>query len=289
MPELPEVEVVKKSLINKMQNLIVKAIKINDGRLRYKIDRNKMKKIVGLKFKKISRRSKYLLFFFNKDIVMLVHLGMTGKFFFVNSKKSKLKTSFYYDINENKDQRHDRVIFDLSNNQKLIYNDIRKFGFIKFIKQNDLEQNVHLHHLGPEPLSTKFNVRYFKNYILGKGRNIKNLLMDQKFTAGLGNIYVNEILFFSGIKPNKEIKELTDNEIKKIILFTKKVIKKAIILGGSSIRDFSSSSGKMGSFQQQFNVYGKKGKKCIKRNCRGIIIKIIISNRSTFYCDKCQK
>ena len=131
MPELPEVEVVKKSLINKMQNLIVKAIKINDGRLRYKIDRNKMKKIVGLKFKKISRRSKYLLFFFNKDIVMLVHLGMTGKFFFVNSKKSKLKTSFYYDINENKDQRHDRVIFDLSNNQKLINNDIRKFGFIK--------------------------------------------------------------------------------------------------------------------------------------------------------------
>tara|TARA_B100000242_G_scaffold85432_1_gene57076 strand:+ start:125 stop:994 length:870 start_codon:yes stop_codon:yes gene_type:complete len=289
MPELPEVEVVKKSLINKMQNLIVKAIKINDGRLRYKIDRNKMKKIVGLKFKKISRRSKYLLFFFNKDIVMLVHLGMTGKFFFVNSKKSKLKTSFYYDINENKDQRHDRVIFDLSNNQKLIYNDIRKFGFIKFIKQNDLEQNAHLHHLGPEPLSTKFNVRYFKNYILGKGRNIKNLLMDQKFTAGLGNIYVNEILFFSGIKPNKEIKELTDNEIKKIILFTKKVIKKAIILGGSSIRDFSSSSGKKGLFQQQFNVYGKKGKKCTKNNCRGIIIKIIISNRSTFYCAKCQK
>ena len=113
--------------------------------------------------------------------------------------------------------------------------------------------------------------------------------MDQKFTAGLGNIYVNEILFFSGIKPNKEIKELTDNEIKKIILFTKKVIKKAIILGGSSIRDFSSISGKRGSFQQQFNVYGKKGKKCTKNNCRGIIIKIIISNRSTFYCAKCQK
>ena len=272
-----------------MKNLIVKAIKINDGRLRYKIDRNKMKKIVGLKFKKITRKSKYLLFFFNKNIVMLVHLGMTGKFFFVNSKKSKLKTSFYYDINENEDQKHDRVVFDLSNNQKLIYNDIRKFGFIKFVKRNDLDQNVHLQHLGPEPLGAKFNVRYFKNYILGRERNIKNLLMDQKFISGLGNIYVNEILFYSGIKPNKEIKELTNNEIKKIILFTKKVIKKAIILGGSSIRDFSSSSGKRGSFQQQFNVYGKKGKKCIKRNCRGIIIKIIISNRSTFYCDKCQK
>ena len=103
MPELPEVEVVKKSLINKTQNLIVKAVKINDGRLRYKIDRNKIKKIIGLKFKKISRRSKYLLFFFNKDVVMLVHLGMTGKFFFVIRKRTIYKTSFYYDINEDKD------------------------------------------------------------------------------------------------------------------------------------------------------------------------------------------
>jgi formamidopyrimidine-DNA glycosylase len=155
MPELPEVEVVKRSLVNKTHNLIVKAVKINDGRLRYKIDRNKIKKIIGLKFIKISRRSKYLLFFFNKDIVMLVHLGMTGKFFFVNQKKKKYKTSFYYEINEDKDKKHDRVIFNLSNNQKLIYNDIRKFGFIKFIKRTNLSQNPHLKHLGPEILSNK--------------------------------------------------------------------------------------------------------------------------------------
>ena len=135
MPELPEVEVVKRSLINKTQNLIVKAVKIKDGRLRYKIDRSKIKKIIGLKFKKISRRSKYLLFFFNKDVVMLVHLGMTGKFFFINRQKTKYKTSFYYNINEDKDKKHDRIIFNLSNNQKLIYNDIRKFGFIKFLKE----------------------------------------------------------------------------------------------------------------------------------------------------------
>ena len=195
MPELPEVEVVKRSLTNKTQNLIIKAVKINDGRLRYKINRNKIKKIIGLKFKKISRRSKYLLFFFNKDIVMLVHLGMTGKFFFVNRKSKKYKTSFYYEIDEEKDNKHDRIIFDLSNNQKLIYNDIRKFGFIKFINRLNLDQNIHLKHLGPEPLSAKFNIGYFKNYIKGKERTIKNLLMDQKFISGLGNIYVNEILF----------------------------------------------------------------------------------------------
>ena len=289
MPELPEVEVVKRSLVNKTQNLIVKAVKINDGRLRYKIDRNKVKKIIGLKLKKISRKSKYLLFFFNKDIVMLVHLGMTGKFFFVNSKRTKFKTSFYYDINEVKDKKHDRIIFTLSNNQKLIYNDIRKFGFIKFIKQVNLEQNVHLKYLGPEPLSAKFNIRYFKNYIKGRKRTIKDLLMDQKFISGLGNIYVNEILFFSGVRPSKKIKRLTDTEIQKIIKFSKKIIAKAILFGGSSIKDFSSSSGKKGSFQQHFSVYGKKGENCSKVNCKGKIKKIAISNRASFFCNKCQK
>ena len=289
MPELPEVEVVKRSLINKTQNLIIKAVKINDGRLRYRINRNKIKKIIGLKFKKISRRSKYLLFFLNKDIVMLVHLGMTGKFFFVNRKNKKYKTSFYYDINEKKDKKHDRIIFDLSNNQKLIYNDIRKFGFIKFIKRSNLDQNIHLKHLGPEPLSSNFSIGYFKNYIKGKERTIKDLLMDQKFLSGLGNIYVNEILFFSGVRPAKKIKKLKNFEIKKIIKFSKKIISKAILLGGSSIKDFSSSSGKKGSFQQLFKVYGKKGENCTKLKCEGRVKKIVISNRASFFCNKCQK
>jgi len=289
MPELPEVEVVKRSLINKTQNLIVKAVKINDGRLRYKIDRNKIKKIIGLRLKKISRRSKYLLFFFNKDIVMLVHLGMTGKFFFIDRKRTKYKTSFYYDINKDKDNKHDRIIFNLSNNQKLIYNDVRKFGFIKIIRRANVDQISHLKLLGPEPLSTKFNMEYFKNYIIGKERTIKDLLMDQKFISGLGNIYVNEILFFSGIRPAKKINKLKDIEIRKIVKFSKKIISKAIILGGSSIKDFSSSSGKKGSFQQHFSVYGKKGENCSKLKCKGMVKKIVIANRASFFCNKCQK
>ena len=113
--------------------------------------------------------------------------------------------------------------------------------------------------------------------------------MDQKFISGLGNIYVNEILFSSGVKPVKKIKKLTDVEIKKIIRCSKKIISKAIILGGSSIKDFSSSSGKKGLFQQHFNVYGKKGENCLKIKCKGKIKKIIIDNRASFFCDKCQK
>ena len=289
MPELPEVEVVKRSLVNKIQNSIVKAVKINDGRLRYKVDKNKLKKIIGLKIKKISRRSKFLLFFFNNNSVMLVHLGMTGKFFFLNQKNTKYKTSFYYDINDDTDKKHDRVIFNLSRNQKLIYNDVRKFGFIKFIKKINLEQNLHLKDLGPEPLEKKFNFNYFKQYTINKNRTIKDILMDQKFVSGLGNIYANETLFYSGIKPTKKVKNLSEREIQKIIKFTKKILSNAITLGGSSIKNFSRDNGKKGLFQQYFCVYGKKDEKCSKKSCRSNIIKIVISNRATFYCDKCQK
>ena len=265
MPELPEVEVVKRSLTNKIQNSVIKAVKINDSRLRYKINRNQLKKVIGLRLKKITRRSKYLLFFFNKDIVMLVHLGMTGKFFFINRSNTKFKTSFYYNIKEEKDKKHDRVIFYLSKKQKLIYNDVRKFGFIKFLNKSNLNQNLHLKNLGPEPLNNNFNFFYFKNYIARRRRTTKDLLMDQKFVSGLGNIYVNEILFFSGVNPKKKIQHLSDSKIKNIIKFTKKILSKAIDLGGSSIKDFSSSSGKKGSYQQYFSVYGKKGENCEKK------------------------
>mgnify|MGYP000070459452 CR=1 FL=1 len=268
MPELPEVEVVKRSLINKAQNSIVKAIKINDGRLRYKIDKSQIRKIIGLKIKRISRRSKYLLFYFNKDIVMLVHLGMTGKFIFINRKNIKYKTSFYYNIDEKKDKKHDHVVFVFSNNKKLIYNDVRKFGFIKFLNKHNLHNNLHLSKLGPEPLEKKFNYIYFKKYIINRNRLIKDILMDQKFLSGLGNIYVNEILFLSKIKPTRKVKKIKNFEIKKIIKFTKSVLISSIKFGGSSIKDFSSSNGKQGLFQQYFNVYGKKGEFCSNKNCK---------------------
>jgi len=289
MPELPEVEVVKRSLSNKTQNSIVKSIKINDGKLRFKIDQNHIRKIIGHKIEKITRRSKYLLFYFNKNIVMLVHLGMTGKFFFLDRTNTKYKTSFYYNIDEKKDKKHDRVIFNLSNNQKLIYNDVRKFGFIKFLNKDQISENLHLKKLGPEPLDKKFSFNYFKKYILKKNRVIKETLMNQAFVSGLGNIYANEILFFSKIKPTKKTKDLLDKDIKNLIKFTKNILTKAIRLGGSSIKDFSSGDGKKGKFQQHFSVYGKKGEKCSNKICNNNIIKIVIANRASFYCPKCQK
>jgi len=289
MPELPEVEVVKRSLNNKVQNLIIKKVKINDSKLRYRIHKNELRKIIGLRIKKIERRSKFLLFFFNKNITMLVHLGMTGKFFFINRKKEKIKTSFYYNIDYKKDKKHDRVEIFLNKNLKLIYNDVRKFGFIKLLNSTNLNSNLHLNNLGPEPLENEFNYNYFKEYTKGKSRTIKDILMDQRFVSGVGNIYANEILFSSKIKPFRKVKTLKTFEIEKIIKFTKKILNNSIKLGGSSIKDFSSSDGKKGSFQQHFNVYGKKGEICSNINCKNKIIKSVISNRATFFCSECQK
>jgi formamidopyrimidine-DNA glycosylase len=289
MPELPEVEVVKRSLTRKVQNLIIQKVNIKDSKLRYHLDKNKFRKIRGLRIKKIERKSKFLLFFLNKNFIMMVHLGMTGKFFFVDRKNTKLKTSFYYNIDYKKEQKYDRVEFILNKNQKLIYNDVRKFGFIKLLSNKEYKDNFHLIHLGPEPLKNTFNYTYFKNYIKGRSRVIKDILMDQKFVSGLGNIYANEILFLSKVKPSRKVKNLKEFELKKIINFTKEVLKNAIELGGSSIKDFSSSNGKKGSFQQHFNVYGKKGATCSNTTCKSIIVKSSISNRSTFFCNNCQK
>ena len=288
MPELPEVEVVKRSLSLKIQNLIIKKVKVNDSRLRYRVKKKDLNILNGKKILRINRRSKFLVFHLEKDVFLLIHLGMTGKFFYINKKNKKMKTSFYYEIDKS-NKKHNHVIFYLSGRQKLIYNDVRKFGFIKTYNKINFLNNFHFKSLGPEPLKRNFNYKYFVNFIDGKKRNVKSLLMDQKFVSGLGNIYVNEILFLSKVMPSREVKNLKTFEISEIIKNTKKILKNAIKLGGSSIKDFSSENGKKGSFQQEFNVYGKEGEKCSNADCKNILSKISISNRASFYCSSCQK
>ena len=286
MPELPEVEVVKKSLENKLINLTIKRVKIINSKLRYKIDNKQFKKIKNQKIISIQRRSKYLLINLNKNSTILTHLGMTGKFFII-SNDQKYKTSFYYSLKKN-DTKHDHLTFFLNKKIKLIYNDVRKFGFIKVYPSKDVLNCLHLLCLGPEPLTDNFNLTYFEKYIVNKKTKIKDLLMDQKFVAGLGNIYCNEILFLCKINPNRSIKTINKEEIKKIIRFTKKILKQAISLGGSSIKNFSSAKGQRGRFQQKFNVYSREKASCSRLKCFGTVRKVYTSNRSSFFCPKCQ-
>ncbi len=287
MPELPEVEIVKRSLIKMINGTKIIDIKVKNKNLRYKLPSKLKSQLVNEKIYNISRRSKYLIFHFKKKL-LLVHLGMTGKLLLMNKKNKRIfKTSFYYDLNIL--PKHNHVFFTFNNGYILIYNDIRRFGFIKFYKNMDVTNINYLNKLGIEPLSKFFNLNYFKKFTKNKKKNIKNLLIDQTFVSGIGNIYANEALFMSRINPTRSSKGLKNKEIKKLISSLKIVLKFSILKGGSSIRDFKNISGKIGDFQRFFKVYGKENKNCSRISCKGIIKRISISSRSSFYCNICQK
>ena len=288
MPELPEVEVVKRSIEKIIHNLTIKNIIIYNRNLRYKIQTKKLKNLINTKVLLVKRRSKYILINLDNKQTILLHLGMSGKIIIVNSKQQKIRSSFYYDLTNNL-EKHNHIIFEFQNNFKLIYNDVRRFGFLKVINTNNIFENQHLKKLGPEPLSSDFNFEYFKLNIKNKKQSIKDCLMDQKFVSGLGNIYVNEILFKSKINPLKKSKNLTNEQILNILKNTKLILKKSVDKGGSSIKDFNDTEGNLGRFQDFFRVYGKDNKACSKKKCNGVVKKIRISNRSTFYCNICQK
>ena len=200
MPELPEVEVVKKSLVKRILRNSIKKIKISNSNLRYKVDPKKLKLLINKKIIKIKRKSKYLIIDFENEYSLLAHLGMTGYFYF---KKNNFfqKTSFYISLKNN--NKHDHIIFVMQNDIQLVYNDIRRFGFLIVKKTTDLYKMDCLKNLGPEPLSKNFRTKLFEKNCK-KEINIKNLLMNQAFVSGLGNIYVNEILFRSKIYPEKK-------------------------------------------------------------------------------------
>jgi len=287
MPELPEIEIIKRSLFKMINKAKIINIKINNKNLRYKIPNTLPAKLINEKILQISRRSKYLVFHF-KNKLLLIHLGMTGKFIIIRSKDNKtFKTSFYYNLNIL--TQHNHIYFHLNNGLILVYNDIRRFGFFKLYENLKLKEIHFLKKLGPEPFSALFNIKYFSNFIKNRTKNIKSLLMDQTFVSGLGNIYVNEILFLSRIHPLRLCNSLKKKDIKNLIFYIRKILRVAIHEGGSSIKDYKNIYGKSGNFQQFFNVYGQENKNCSRTLCEEKIKKIFISNRSSFYCSKCQK
>jgi len=286
MPELPEIEIVKRSLFKMINKAKIIDVKINNKNLRYKISSSFSKNLIGEKILNISRRSKYLILHF-KNKILLAHLGMSGKLLIMRSyDNTTFKTSFYYDLNV--PEKHNHIYFELNNGLVLIYNDVRRFGFFKIYNTTQLNKIIFIKKLGLEPLSKKFNIKYFEKFVRNRKKNIKNLLMDQTFLSGLGNIYVNEVLFMSKIKPLRICKNLNKIEIKDLILNIKKILNLSISKGGSSIKDFKNAHGKSGNFQQYFYVYGKKNKRCSRISCTGKIKRISISSRSSFYCNICQ-
>ena len=285
MPELPEVEIVKQSLDKNIKSKIIKKVIVRNRNLRKKIEKNFEIYLKNKKVIKITRYSKYIIIHLTNSLFCIFHLGMSGTIHLVKNQKKKITNlSFYKSLQLPKKHNHIEFRFD---NFNIVYNDPRRFGFFELIKsKKDLFKKLNI--LGPEPFSSTFNFIYLKNFFKKKEKNIKNFLMDQNFVSGIGNIYANEILYFCKINPNKKAKNLKNKDLKKIIYNSKLVLKQAIKLGGSSIRNFQNISGIKGNFQNNFKVYQRENLNCLRKNCHGKIQKINISKRSTFFCNNCQ-
>ena len=283
MPELPEVETVKRGLEEFIINENINKVYISNFSLRFPWPKNFVSKIINSKIISIRRRAKYILIKLSNNYTIISHLGMSGSYRVVNLNKSK----------DYKPIKHDHLIIDLDH-YKIVYNDPRRFGYIDLTNE-DPDEHKFLSFLGPEPLSNSFNADNLAKKLLNKEKAIKNALLDQNIISGLGNIYVCEALFRARINPKSNCSKfvgVSGKPKKPLITLVSKinqVIKEAINVGGSTLKDFSNISGKMGYFQSSFNVYGREKEECSLTDCEGIIRRYNQSGRSTFFCPKCQK
>jgi len=269
MPELPEVETSVRA-IQDFSGQILQSISISNPNLRWPADTAGLEKIKDLQVQSITRRAKYILFNLSDQSVLL-HLGMTGTIRIVN------KNSNFY-------KKHDHVEFNF-NNGKLIYNDPRRFGSIHLVE--DHQDHFLLNKLGPEPLSQNFNGEYFYQAIKNSSAPIKSALMNQHHVVGVGNIYANEILFDAGIRPTKKCRALTKKETSRIEISTKKILQRAIEVGGTTLQDFFQPDGNKGYFKIELAVYDRADQKCIRCD-KQKIKRIVQAQRATFFCKDCQ-
>ena len=282
MPEMPEVETVRRGLTPHLSGSIVSFVDLRRPNLRFPFPENFEEILIGAKIERIDRRSKYLLFRLSNGYTWMSHLGMTGVWTVGSEGKGK----------------HDHVYFEFDDGMKTaVYTDHRRFGFMDIFETSNESKQKWLASLGPEPLTEDFTVQVLKSNLHGKRSPIKSALLDQRVVSGLGNIYVSEILFRSKISPIKTAAEVAgksskvNTKVQRIFENTNQVIAEAIMVGGSTISDFRGVSGEsdLGYFAQQFRVFNREGEECIKENCKGKIMRIVQSGRSTFYCPKCQK
>lgn len=272
MPELPEVEIICLGLREKiLGDIILGAEHITKLKLRQEVPINISKKITNAKIVAIERRAKYIQIFLSNNLVILIHLGMSGKLL--------IKDSSYIL------QKHDHFVVKF-NDKWLVFNDPRRFGLITLIEENNLKKHPIFAKLGMEPFDAKFTPKYLEGVFKNK-QPIKLALMDNYKLVGVGNIYASESLFFSKISPTRASNSLEKKELIALHYNIKKILENSIKLGGSSLKDYAKVSGEKGYFQNFFYVYGREGKDC--RNCGAKIIKIKQAGRASFYCADCQK
>jgi len=293
MPELPEVETVRRGLIPAMEGVRITRVTAHRGDLRFPLQKDFAARLNGQKVTGLGRRAKYLLADLDSGDVLLMHLGMSGSFRVVQGDDGKTPGVFHHPRSENR--THDHVVFEMGNGAVISFNDPRRFGYMKIVARTDLEGEPFLKALGPEPLGNAFDAAMLAQACAGKKTSLKAALLDQRVVAGLGNIYVCEALFRAHLSPKRQASTLAmksgvpTDHAKKLVESIRAVLNAAIEAGGSSLRDHRQTSGELGYFQHSFQVYDREGEPCRTRGCRGTVKRFTQNGRSTFWCPSCQK
>ena len=278
MPELPEVETIRRELFQKIKGKKIASVEVLTPKT-INCSADKFKKILkNSKIKDIQRRAKLLIIKLSNNYNLAVHLKLTGQFIY----KSRTARC---DLPE---EKYTRLIFTFQNNDKLFFNDLRKFAFVKLLDDKKLEKLLTEKDFGPEPLDKTFTLKIFQNLLFQRKKaKIKPLLMNQNFLAGVGNIYAAESCFCAKILPTRFAESLTKEEIKKLYQCLRKILKTAIICKGSSVNQYVDVFGKKGKYVPLLKVYGREGKNCLR--CGNKIKKITLNGRGTYFCPGCQK
>jgi formamidopyrimidine-DNA glycosylase len=293
MPELPEVETVRRGLQPAMEGARIVKAEVRRKDLRFPFQMDFVARLEGQTVTGLGRRAKYLMADLGSGDVLLMHLGMSGSFRVLADENEKTQGRFHHPRGE--DRAHDHVLFHMSSGAAVIFNDPRRFGYMKVIARKALEDEPLLRGLGPEPLGNEFDADMLARSCAGKKTSLKAALLDQRVVAGLGNIYVCEALFRARLSPRRMAATLASRKgeptdhARRLVAAIHAVLNQAIKAGGSSLRDHRQTSGELGYFQHSFQVYDREGEKCQAAGCSGIVRRFTQNGRSTFWCPKCQK
>jgi formamidopyrimidine-DNA glycosylase len=287
VPELPEVETVRRGLAPHLDGALIEALVLNRADLRFPFPPDLARRVSGRRVLTLGRRAKYLLIPLDSGETLILHLGMSGRMIVERRGEAGALAEFHHDVTRL--PQHDHVIFQLEGGTRVVFNDPRRFGSLDLRPSENLDQAPALSSLGLEPLGNALHPEALTALLAGRRTPMKAALLDQRLIAGLGNIYVCEALHRSRIAPDRPAGSLKGREIEALVVAIRDVLTEAIEAGGSTLRDFRHEDGSLGYFQHAFRVYDREGEPCPAPGCRGIVRRTVQSGRSTFHCRECQR
>ncbi|MDB5453263.1 MAG: formamidopyrimidine-DNA glycosylase [Caulobacteraceae bacterium] len=287
MPELPEVETVRRGLEPALAGARLVRVEARRPDLRFALPDGFVQRLTGARIEGLQRRAKYLLAPLDRGDTLVMHLGMTGRFEIEDAGLTERPAVFHRAAP--RDPKHDHVVFETDAGGRVTYSDPRRFGFMDLIPTEALERHPWFAAMGPEPLSPGFGPAVLQAAFAGRKQSPKTLLLDQRIVAGLGNIYVCEALHQARISPLKPAGKVSKPKIAALAEAIVRVLEEAIAAGGSSLRDYAGADGALGYFQHRFKVYDREGEPCLREGCGGVIRRVVQAGRSTFFCPVCQR